>query len=78
MSEIHVAHGALTHSGQVRKENEDAFVVEERLFVVADGMGGHNAGEVASAMAVDSLRASAANIVDEATLAAAQIGRAHV
>jgi protein phosphatase len=34
-------------------------------------MGGHNAGEVASAMAVESLRGSAANIVDEATLAAA-------
>jgi protein phosphatase len=71
MSTIHVVHGALTHSGQVRKENEDAFVVEGRLFVVADGMGGHNAGEVASAMAVESLRGSAANIIDEATLAAA-------
>jgi protein phosphatase len=55
----------------VRKENEDAFIVEGRLFVVADGMGGHNAGEVASAMAVESLGGSAANIVDEATLAAA-------
>ena len=71
MSQMHVNHGALTHSGQVRTNNEDAFVVEDRLFVVADGMGGHNAGEVASAMAVDSLKRAAANIVDEATLATA-------
>ncbi len=71
MSQMHVSHGALTHSGQVRTNNEDAFVVEDRLFVVADGMGGHNAGEVASAMAVDSLKRAAANIVDEATLATA-------
>lgn len=44
--------------GLVRKMNEDSFCVEEGLglFVVADGMGGHAAGEVASAMAVDVLR----------------------
>jgi protein phosphatase len=44
----------LTHKGMVRKSNEDSLFVEEQLglFMVADGMGGHNAGEVASAMAV--------------------------
>ena len=63
-----ITNGALTHPGQVRTSNEDAFLVEGGLFVVADGMGGHNAGEVASAMAVESLRRSAANIVDDATL----------
>ena len=67
----HVSNGALTHPGQVRTSNEDAFLVERRLFVVADGMGGHNAGEVASEMAVESLRRASADIIDEATLSTA-------
>ncbi len=71
MAQVHVNNGALTHPGQVRTSNEDAFLVEGHLFVVADGMGGHNAGEVASEMAVESLRRAAANIVDEATLSTA-------
>ena len=49
------AHG-VTHPGR-RTTNEDAFLVDLRrgLFVVADGMGGHNAGEVASSMAVKAI-----------------------
>jgi len=47
--------GASTHVGQVRMGNEDAYVVLDGLYVVADGMGGHSAGEVASAIAVKTL-----------------------
>ncbi|OFV92450.1 MAG: hypothetical protein A3G76_05405 [Acidobacteria bacterium RIFCSPLOWO2_12_FULL_65_11] len=47
----------MTDKGGVRSTNEDHFAVDEqlRLCVVADGMGGHNAGEVASHLAVDAI-----------------------
>lgn len=50
------AWGAATDVGRVRDSNEDAFVAESMVFGVADGMGGHQAGEVASAIAANTLR----------------------
>jgi PPM family protein phosphatase len=46
-----------THVGRVRKGNEDAFLVDQErgVFLVADGMGGHVAGEIASAIATQSV-----------------------
>ena len=47
---------AASDVGRVRKANEDSYYVRSPLFVVADGMGGANAGEVASKIAVDSFK----------------------
>lgn len=67
------AHG-VTHQGR-RTTNEDAFLVDpdRGLFVVADGMGGHNAGEVASSLAVKAIgefladgTPASLNVLDEA------------
>lgn len=47
--------GACSDVGQVRQSNEDALLLSDPVFAVADGMGGARAGEVASAMAVAAL-----------------------
>jgi len=49
---IRATSGVTTHVGQVRDGNEDNFVSIDGLYFVADGMGGHSAGEVASEIAV--------------------------
>jgi len=71
-----VRSGSATHVGQVRSNNQDSFLIltEADIYAVADGMGGHNGGEVASAMAVEALREHAGEASLENLMQAARIG----
>jgi serine/threonine protein phosphatase PrpC len=68
-----IAVAALSHPGLVRERNEDAFLVDEgapeqaqsgawQLIAVADGVGGHSAGDIASELALDAVEASLADL----------------
>ena len=50
--------GAASDVGRVRTVNQDCYLVDEGLWVVADGMGGHAAGDVAARVAVETLQGS--------------------
>jgi protein phosphatase len=54
---LRLAHAGATHIGQVRQHNEDVILLRPdlRLFVLADGAGGHNAGNVASMLAATTI-----------------------
>ena len=59
MRNMRVRFSGDTHIGMKRKHNEDSFILPdfERIAIVADGMGGHASGEVASNMAVEAVAA---------------------
>jgi len=65
-----------TDRGRVRANNEDSFLIEEGLglLIVADGMGGHNSGEVASSLAVSTIRDLLAQRLGEGGAAAPEAG----
>ncbi len=53
--DVHLAYGFATDRGLRRELNEDSLIASEPVFAVADGMGGHAAGEVASGICVRTL-----------------------
>ncbi len=65
--------GSRTEVGHVREHNEDSLVVTPPLFAVADGMGGHEAGEVASEIAIKTLAELAPQNADGEALARAVV-----
>jgi protein phosphatase len=78
--------GSATHQGQIRAQNEDSLIAVDGVYVVADGMGGHEAGEVASQIAVERIRADldvnglpeASTVVDSISNANGDIFRAAI
>jgi protein phosphatase len=69
--------GVATDVGAVRAHNEDAARVEGSVFVVADGMGGHAAGEVASRIAADTVAELSSRPVLQVHDIVAQVGEAN-
>ena len=59
-SEVKLAINGISDVGRVRDGNEDSIAWDARLglIMLADGMGGHNAGEVASALAVETIKSA--------------------
>jgi PPM family protein phosphatase len=64
---LRVRSSGLSDVGMTRSHNEDCFEIDVRhqLFVVADGMGGHSHGEIASRIAVDTIRDFTVSALDQ-------------
>jgi protein phosphatase len=72
---MRLSSSAATDVGRTRSGNEDSYVCGRNVFAVADGLGGHQGGEVASAAAVEPLAAlDGRDFADPADAAAALVG----
>jgi protein phosphatase len=67
---LRIESAGLTDIGKKRKGNEDAYLVDDdlRLYVVADGMGGRQAGEIASRIVIDTIHRTMAKVHDATDL----------
>lgn len=54
-AQLRLEWGGRTDRGRVREDNQDAFLADQTVFVVADGMGGHSYGALAAQFAVESV-----------------------
>ncbi len=83
---MHIEFGTQTHQGRVRTSNEDSYAAnpKNKIFVVADGMGGHAAGEIASQIAAStveelvSTKRHSGNDLEETLRVAAQEANARI
>ena len=64
--------GVKTDVGKIRDNNQDAYYISQKgdsfLFIIADGMGGHKAGEIASKMAIDIISNSLESLLTDSTV----------
>jgi len=72
VSEFSIASAGITDIGKIRDHNEDAYTIHEELglFIVADGMGGHQAGEIASEIIIETLPGLVKNELEVMTVEA--------
>ena len=77
---LQISSGGATHVGMVRSNNEDCYrvVPSLNLYVLSDGMGGEAHGEIASALAVETVVKHCLEGVEKPSAPLFEIGRAHV